>query len=92
TTVSPDNMNVAILVALVATGVLINKGYFYKLTVCCIVLNWVLRCLPETWRQLSYISGIVNLLIPLWGTGIYFLWQKRKMLAKGNSDGFEQSA
>jgi hypothetical protein len=90
--ISPDNMNIAILVALAATGVLTNKSFFYKLTVCCIILNWLLKFMPEAWRHLSLISGTVNLLLPLWGTGIYFLWQKRKSIKEGITNGLEQSA
>ena len=90
--ISPDNMNIAILVALAASGALTNKSFFYKLTCCCIILNWGLKLMPEAWQHFALISGVVNLLIPLWGTGIYFLWQKHKSIRKGITNGLEQSA
>jgi hypothetical protein len=89
--VSPANMNIAILVALAATGVLTNKTFFYQLIAFCILLNWGVKFLPPTWQNFSPLHGLINLLLPLWGTGLYFLWLKRKSAAKeGPSHGLEQ--
>lgn len=89
TSISPNNMNVAILVALATTGVLTNKPFFYQLTVLVIILNWVVKIMPETWHYLSLISSTINILLPLCGTGIYFLILNHKFNRKEIARGLE---
>jgi hypothetical protein len=85
--IAPEDINIAILIALVATGVLTSKPFFFKLTISLIILNVIIKMLLANFTSLILLGGATNILLPFVATGIYFLMLQHRQLKEGTSHG-----
>jgi hypothetical protein len=85
--VTSNDINIAILVALVATGILTSKPFFFKLTIVLIIINIIMKILLANFSFLFLLSGVTNVLLPFGITGVYFLLLQNRRLKEEISHG-----
>jgi hypothetical protein len=85
--VNSNDINIAILVALVATGILTSKPFFFKLTTVLIIINIMMKILLSNFTFLALLGGVTNVLLPFGITGVYFLLLQNRQLKEGISHG-----